>query len=139
VAKAKLASSEPVILLNDLIRLEYAENPGAFLSIGETLPSFILLCFSLLFAMVVIALLTLSVKKRGINLGTLTGLSLMAGGSIGNLIDRLLNTGAVIDFMSVGVGPIRSGIFNLADVAILTGAFILLLLILKEQGKTGAA
>ena len=140
MAKDGLASSEPVSLLNDLVRLEYAENPGAFLSIGETLPSFILLSFSFLFAVVVTALtVALSVKGRGANPATLIGLSLMAGGCIGNLIDRLLNAGAVVDFMSVGVGEIRTGIFNLADVAILVGAFVSLLLIWKEQGEKDAA
>jgi lipoprotein signal peptidase len=46
VAKAKLISAGPVSLLNDVIRLEYAENPGAFLSIGEHLPRPILLLVS---------------------------------------------------------------------------------------------
>ena len=138
VAKAELSSSEPISLLNDLIRLEYAENPGGFLSIGETLPSPIFLSFSLLFAGVIILLLILSIKNRDTGVAGLIGLSLMGGGGIGNLTDRLLNAGAVVDFMSVGVGPIRSGIFNLADVAMLTGAFVLLIQMWKEHRKTGA-
>ncbi|HEY8123705.1 MAG TPA: signal peptidase II, partial [Myxococcota bacterium] len=41
--------------------------------------------------------------------------------------DRVLNAGAVTDFVSLGVGPLRTGIFNLADVAIMAGAALLLL------------
>ena len=140
VAKAELASSEPISIINDLVRLEYAENRGAFLSIGENLPGSILLSFSGLFAGIAVSLLLmLSLKNRETKTATLIGLSLMAGGSIGNLLDRLLNAGAVVDFMSIGVGPIRSGIFNVADLAILTGAIVLLLLIGKASGRIDAA
>jgi signal peptidase II len=45
---------------------------------------------------------------------------------LGNLIDRLLNGGQVVDFVNVGVGDLRTGIFNLADVAIMIGAGVLL-------------
>jgi len=41
-------------------------------------------------------------------------------GGISNLIDRIL-WGSVVDFMSVGVGPLRTGIFNVADVAVMIG------------------
>jgi signal peptidase II len=140
VAKDELALSEPVSLLNDVIRLEYAENPGAFLSIGENLPGPVLLLFSsVLVGVVIFLLLKLSIQNRTVKAATLVGLSLMAGGSIGNLLDRLLNAGAVVDFISLGIGPIRSGIFNLADVAILTGAFFLLLSMNKKSGGVGAA
>ena len=54
------------------------------------------------------------------------GASLVIGGGFSNLIDRLLNDGAVVDFVSVGVGNLRTGIFNLADVAIMIGAGMLL-------------
>src|SRR3954447_4491651 len=57
VAKAELVSAGPVSLLNNLIRLEYAENPGAFLSIGEHLPSPILLLSSSLLAGAVLFIL----------------------------------------------------------------------------------
>jgi signal peptidase II len=40
---------------------------------------------------------------------------------LSNLIDRIA-VGSVIDFLNVGVGSLRTGIFNLADVAIMAGA-----------------
>lgn len=54
------------------------------------------------------------------------GASLVVAGGFSNLLDRLLNNGAVVDFVSIGVGNLRTGVFNLADVAIMTGAGILL-------------
>ena len=57
---------------------------------------------------------------------SILGVSLMVGGGFSNFLDRLLNDGAVVDFVSMGVGNLRTGVFNLADVAIMAGAGILL-------------
>ena len=51
----------------------------------------------------------------------LVGLSFMFAGGASNFIDRAMNKGAVVDFLNIGVGPIRTGIFNIADVAIMLG------------------
>jgi signal peptidase II len=40
-------------------------------------------------------------------------------------LDRIVH-GTVVDFVSVGVGSLRTGIFNVADVAILAGLFMLI-------------
>jgi signal peptidase II len=55
---------------------------------------------------------------------------------IGNLIDRLFNNGFAIDFMNLGIGSLRTGIFNVADVFVITGAAIFMLSSLKDQTKT---
>ena len=47
----------------------------------------------------------------------------VAGGG-SNLVDRALH-GAVVDFLNVGIGPLRTGIFNVADMAIMLGAALL--------------
>jgi signal peptidase II len=140
VAKAELVSARPVSLLNNLIRLEYAENTGAFLSIGEHLPGpILLLVSSLLAGAIIFILVRLTLQNRDVKPSLLIGLSLIAGGSIGNLIDRILNGGAVVDFMNVGIGQLRSGIFNVADVAILIGVCVLMLFMSKKPGKRDAA
>jgi signal peptidase II len=127
-------------MLNDVLRFEYAENLGAFLGIGAGFPRPIFLLFpSLLAVALIIVLARLMTQRQDVNLATLIGLSLMAGGSIGNQIDRIMNAGAVVDFMSIGIGQIRTGIFNLADIAILAGAFILSVGVSKNSDKTGAA
>jgi signal peptidase II len=45
----------------------------------------------------------------------------VAAGGLGNLWDRLATGGWVVDFMNLGVGPLRTGIFNVADVALMAG------------------
>ena len=51
---------------------------------------------------------------------------MVVAGGISNLVDRIA-MGSVIDFLNVGVGPFRTGIFNVADVAIVTGIGLLIL------------
>jgi signal peptidase II len=45
----------------------------------------------------------------------------LAGG-IGNLLGRLSNNGLVTDFINIGIGQLRTGVFNVADMAITFGA-----------------
>lgn len=54
-------------------------------------------------------------------------LTLIAGGGISNFIDRLLNDGRVVDFMHMGFGDLRTGIFNVADVFIMSGLALMLI------------
>ena len=127
VARESLAASPPVSLLNDFVRFEYTENLGAFLGLGSDLPSegrFLLL---VIFASTSLLLaLALMIRVRDLGLGTLIGVSLLASGGMGNLVDRIFNDGAVVDFVRLGTGRIRTGIFNLADVAIMAGAAMVL-------------
>ena len=48
------------------------------------------------------------------------GIALFVAGAASNGIDRVLH-GSVVDFLNVGIGPVRTGIFNVADVALLLG------------------
>ena len=57
---------------------------------------------------------------------SVVSLALILGGGISNLWDRLTNDGWVIDFMNLGIGMIRTGIFNFADLFIMLGVGILL-------------
>ncbi len=52
-------------------------------------------------------------------------LSLFCGGGLGNLADRLIHDGYVTDFLNIGLGPLRTGIFNVADVALMAGCLLL--------------
>ena len=54
------------------------------------------------------------------------GSALIASGGISNWIDRVRDSGVVVDFLNVGVGTLRTGIFNVADLAIVAGLAVLL-------------
>ena len=60
-------------------------------------------------------------------------LALVLGGGIGNLIDRIFNDGRVIDFLNIGVGSIRTGVFNVADIAITFGVLLFVLFSLSRR------
>jgi signal peptidase II len=62
------------------------------------------------------------------------GATLLAAGGIGNLIDRVIRDGAVIDFMNLGIGPVRTGVFNVADVHIM--AAVAMFIFVKDPKKT---
>ena len=134
VAQKKLATSAPISLLNDTIRIEYTENPGAMLNLGAKLPGEVRLVFFVIFVGLMLAFtLVYAVKAHGVNSIQLIGLSLITSGGIGNFLDRLINKGVAIDFMNIGIGPIRTGIFNVADLFIVAGIFIFILSSIKSQ------
>ena len=56
----------------------------------------------------------------------LSGAFILAGG-IGNLIDRATQNGLVTDFLNVGIGPVRTGIFNVADMAVTFGVIVFII------------
>lgn len=128
IARGALESSPPVTLLGGAVRLEYTENPGAFLSLGANLPPTTRFLVGVVFvAAALTTLLIFTLRSSGLSPRQKTGMILILGGGLGNLIDRLANDGHVIDFVSVGIGPVRTGIFNLADVAITAGVLTVLL------------
>lgn len=123
LATQTLQHSRPHSFLADTVRLEYALNPGGFLSLGSTLPDefrrwiFIGANLCMLFALAAFLCL-----KRDLSLAIFTSLAFILAGGIGNLIDRIGNHGLVTDFINVGIGPLRTGVFNVADMAVLFGA-----------------
>ncbi|MBP8130582.1 MAG: signal peptidase II [Candidatus Hydrogenedentes bacterium] len=112
---------------HDLFHLRYAENTGAFLSLGSQLDDgmrfWVLTVLNVVILTVVGAILCL---RRTLDAGIAIALTLVFAGGIGNLIDRLLRDGVVVDFMNMGIRGLRTGVFNVADVAIMAGLFLLL-------------
>lgn len=127
-----------ISFLGDAVRLEYAENTGAFLSLGASLPH---RTRTLLFvggtSVIVLGLLVALARYRQDSMTIALGLALLTSGAAGNLIDRVAYGGAVVDFVSLGLGPFRTGIFNLADVAITSGV-VLIALQTRSGAHTGA-
>jgi signal peptidase II len=75
--------------------------------------------FSFATAIVLAACLAAIARRRSLTISVL-GLTLVVAGGLSNLVDRVAR-GFVVDFLNVGVGPLRTGIFNVADMAIMTG------------------
>jgi signal peptidase II len=141
VARSTLDVSGAVAFASETVRFELAQNPGVFLSFGAGAPAALRSFVLLGLVPVALALVCALAWRAGFSSGaSLVGLALVAGGGAANWLDRLLHGGAVTDFVSLGLGPVRTGIFNLADVHILAGAALLLLAHARrrEPGPRGA-
>jgi len=142
VAAEALAGRPTRSFLADTVRLTYAENIGGFLSLGEDLsPNVRTALFTLGTGALLLAAIWFAVRRRLPPLQSVA-LALFIGGGASNWIDRFLH-GRVVDFLNVGIGPLRTGIFNVADVAILAAVVILLVHELwpreKRPDERGAA
>ena len=125
-AISHLKDTEPICYLGDVFRLQYSENIGAMLSMGEGLPDNMrYYIFVVGVALVLLAGIAYMLLKPLPTFPVLFA-SLVLGGGLGNLYDRAFHKGVVVDFMNIGIGSVRTGIFNVADVAIMIGAFGLL-------------
>lgn len=134
MAKSHLSGTEARTFLDGAVRLQYAENSGAFLGLGASLPAPVRTAlFTVAVAAFVGFVLLYSFLSASMSRYTRVALALLCGGGIGNLLDRLLHDGRVVDFMNVGFGAVRSGIFNLADVAIMAGALLYALSELRRK------
>lgn len=124
-AQQSLAFEPPQSWFHDTFRLEYAENTGAFLSLGGDLSKEVRILLLQVFpALWLVALaLYLLLAKTSSRLATVAWCLVLSGG-IGNLLDRMLHDGRVIDFMNFGIGSLRTGIFNVADVCITIGVVL---------------
>jgi signal peptidase II len=126
-ASEYLPKFEMTSYLNDILRIGYIENTGAFLGLGSGMSDsakfwiFVCAVGFILSALLIYILRTKTQTAYG-----LSSLILIFSGGISNFYDRATNDGAVIDFLNVGIGSLRTGIFNVADMAIMLGVFMLL-------------
>lgn len=128
IAQEDLKFSVPLSYVGGLVKFIYAENTGAWGSLGSNwqgLPRELMLIYLPLVALLFFAGYSIFGKK--VKLFESVGLSLVVSGGIGNLIDRILY-GYVVDFLWVGFNrTFGTNIFNIADVVIMAGFFILII------------
>lgn len=127
VAKAYLSETASLSVLGGSIRLQLAKNYGAFLNLGSSLtPAWRERAFIVGVAVVLVGLLAFAFLTRSRDRIMTSAIALVIGGGLGNLMDRLLHGGYVVDFINLGIGSLRTGIFNVADVCIVGGTLLLL-------------
>jgi len=120
-----LKSKEPISLFWNSVVFVYTENTGAFLSLGNNWPEFvkfiIFLIIPFLFCLVA---LVYCLTKETDPVRNILITSIVAGG-IANLYDRFFNSFHVIDFLNFGIGNLRTGILNFADMSVTFGVIFL--------------
>jgi len=127
LAEARLPRTQPLSLLADSVRLQTVHNPGAFLGLGTTASkAWRLVALRFGVAAFLLGLLAYTLFASVAARSTILALALVFAGGLSNLIDRFINDGGVVDFLNIGIGTVRTGIFNVADVAITVGVLVLL-------------
>ncbi len=135
VAATKLAGMARQSFIADTVRLEYVENTGAFLGLGaEWPPAVRTAVFGVGNGLLLLLMIVLAIRHRWPTLA-LVGMALFVAGGSSNLLDRMTR-GSVIDFMNVGFGPLRTGIFNVADMAIMLGAGLVIVASYRADTNT---
>lgn len=126
LARSYLAGNDVISLLNGCLEFRYVENSEGFLGYLHFLPQEVRLqLLTTGVALLLIVLGYLLFRQNTLSLRQYIAGSLILTGGTGNLADRLLHSGGVIDFMVIGIGSFRTGIFNVGDVSILAGSFYL--------------
>lgn len=124
LAEFALKDMQSLSFLGNTLRLEYAENPGAFLSLGASLAAphrFLLL--TVVSGLILAALAAFICLRPNLRMIDFLGYGLIIAGGLSNLMDRII-AGFVVDFMNIGIGTLRTGIFNVADMVIMAGLVI---------------
>jgi len=128
IAQTHLAPSQTFSYLGGVFLFHYTENKGAMLGLGAGLPEILRTWGLTLFnGVLLLGMFGFVVLSKEIALLGVLGCGLMIGGGISNILDRLMNDGAVVDFMNIGIGPLRTGVFNVADLAIMVGVGLIAL------------
>jgi signal peptidase II len=113
----------------EVLNLTYVLNNGAAFSILQGQRLILILLPSVFLVGALVFLLSDRLKAKYM----LRSLTLVIAGGAGNLIDRIFNGGAVIDFIDFRI--INFAIFNFADICAVTGALMLVFFMLKEDIK----
>src|SRR3954451_8540332 len=133
-----LAMYAHIQIIPGFFRITHTENTGAAFSLFADSPSHwktaMLISFSVI-AMIVVSVL-LWKQSRVLTMSGVA-LSLILGGAVGNLWDRVAS-GRVVDFLLFYVKQYQWPVFNLADSAIVVGASLLVLEIVFGHAKSTA-
>lgn len=126
-----LNQADIIPVLGDFLTIKLHFNTGAAFSILEGYRIFLL---TLPAIMVILIIGYLIARRKKDHPLLLTALAIIAGGGIGNLIDRFF-LGKVTDFISVGTFPI----FNFADMCVVSGCFLIVIYLIFFDGKNKKA
>jgi len=124
----------PHDVVGDTLRLTLVYNPGA--AFGLNLGIYSRWIFMALTIGALVVLWRLYQATRQGDLFRTLALALVCGGAVGNLIDRVRSPLGVVDFIDVGVRDMRWPTFNVADMAVSTGAFLLAWVLWGEERET---
>jgi signal peptidase II len=113
------------------VRLTLVYNPGA--AFGLHLGAYSRWIFMVLTVVAVVTMWRLYRASPPDAVWRVRALFCVTGGALGNLVDRIFSPRGVVDFLDVGVGAWRWPTFNIADIAVSTGAILLAIVLWNEE------
>jgi signal peptidase II len=119
--------SSRIPIIPGWLDLTYTLNPGAAFSLFANMPAMFRRLFFVVLSIAAIIVLTYLIVRRTTTFTSSLGFALILGGTIGNLIDRLMR-GKVTDFIYFHHASFSYPVFNVADSAITIGVAIILLI-----------
>jgi len=132
---ARFSLHESLSVIPGFFDLTYVRNPGAaFGFLAQASPALRSFFFSAVAVIAVFLILYFIIRHKEGTLLQATALSLISGGALGNLLDRV-RFGEVVDFLDFYVGSYHWPAFNVADSAISVGACLLLYEIFRKKEK----
>jgi signal peptidase II len=127
LVRSSLLRDEQILMFDNHVMLTRVENSGAFLSLGDSLSDEIRFLVLVLIPIIILSMAIMYLFLRNdMSRSFFIGMGFVIGGGIGNIYDRYLY-GSVTDFLHLNFTIFRTGVFNLADVSIMTGLFIVLI------------
>jgi signal peptidase II len=123
----------PHELFGDWMRLTLIYNPGA--AFGLHVGQYSRWVFMGLTLVALVILWWLYRTTRFGDVSRTLALALVCGGAIGNLVDRVRWHGGVVDFIDIGIRDSRWPTFNVADMAVSIGAFVLAWVLWGEDNR----
>ncbi len=118
-------------VVGEVVRLTLVYNPGA--AFGLNLGEYSRWIFIALTIGALVILGRLYRNTAAPDIMRAFAIALVCGGAIGNLIDRFASPAGVVDFIDVGIGDMRWPTFNVADMAVSIGAFLLAWVLWGEE------
>jgi signal peptidase II len=142
IVRKNMTDNQVIGYIANHVTLEKTENTGAFLSLGDSLGGPVRDILLVILPLIAVLLgLGFILYKTNIPNFRLLGIILIIGGGAGNLYDRIVH-GSVTDFMHIDFVIFQTGVFNVADMSIMAGMFIIILdswLNNKKEKETAAA
>lgn len=134
LARVYIEGKGIINVVGDLFIMVYAENSGAFLSLGSNLEQpYKTLVLVLFPTLAILAGILYLIFGKHVSFRQSVAIASIIGGGLGNIYDRAMHLGAVTDFLNFGIGNIRTGILNVADLSITFGALALFIIQYIEE------
>ena len=134
IAQKYFFNLPPASFYSETLIFSYVENSSGFLGMVSEYPQYLqFFLLNICVPAILLYCLYYLFFKKNLSVLRITTLSIITGGGISNLLDRVINSGAVIDFMQIRIGLFRTGVFNLADIYIIGGSFLLGFLLVKNR------